>query len=71
MPIASPETTDLERRVLAHERILQALIKLPKRLDLARDAARAHHAVPGLIVANWVEGTSCDEVNPLRDAGLQ
>ncbi|WP_420861918.1 hypothetical protein [Algirhabdus cladophorae] len=26
MPIASPETTDLERRVLAHERILQALI---------------------------------------------
>lgn len=26
MPKASPETTDLERRVLAHERILQALI---------------------------------------------
>ncbi|MFT3972523.1 MAG: hypothetical protein QM699_03445 [Amaricoccus sp.] len=26
-----------------------------KRLDLVRDAARAHDAVPGLIVANWVE----------------
>ncbi len=26
MPIASPETTDLERRVLAHEKVLQALI---------------------------------------------
>lgn len=25
MPIASPETTDLERRVLAHEKMLQAL----------------------------------------------
>jgi hypothetical protein len=28
--------------------------KLQKRLDLARDAERAHEAVPGLIVANWV-----------------
>jgi hypothetical protein len=27
-----------------------------KRLDLARDAERAHDSVPGLIVANWVEG---------------
>jgi hypothetical protein len=31
-------------------------VTLPKRLDLARDAERAHDAVPGLIVANWVEG---------------
>ena len=31
-------------------------VKLRKRLDLARDAARAHDAVPGLIVANWAEG---------------
>jgi hypothetical protein len=30
-------------------------VKLAKRLDLARDAERAHEAVPGLIVANWVE----------------
>jgi hypothetical protein len=30
--------------------------KLPKRLDLARDAERAQEAVPGLILANWVEG---------------
>jgi hypothetical protein len=29
--------------------------KLPKRLDLARDADRAQAAVPGLIVANWLE----------------
>ncbi len=33
MPIASPETTDLERRVLAHERILQALIAYMARTD--------------------------------------
>ncbi|WP_299131674.1 DUF6441 family protein [uncultured Amaricoccus sp.] len=35
--------------------LLVPQIRLPKRLDLARDAARAHDAVPGLIVANWVE----------------
>ena len=28
----------------------------PKRLDLDRDAERALDSVPGLIVANWVEG---------------
>jgi hypothetical protein len=31
-------------------------VKLPKGLDLARDAERAHDAVPGLILASWVEG---------------
>ena len=36
--------------------LLVPQVKLPKRLDLARDAARAHDAVPGLIVANWLEG---------------
>jgi len=30
-------------------------VKLPKRLDLDRDAERAHDSVPGLIVANWVD----------------
>jgi len=30
-------------------------VKLPKRLDLVRDAVRAHDAVPGLVVARWVE----------------
>ena len=35
--------------------LLVPQVKLPKRLDLAPDAARAHDAVPGLIVANWVE----------------
>ncbi len=33
MPIASPETTDLERCVLAHERILQALIAYMSRTE--------------------------------------
>lgn len=33
MPMASPETTDLERRVFAHERILQALIAYMARTD--------------------------------------
>lgn len=36
--------------------LLVPQVKLPKRLDLARDAERAQDAVPGLIVANWVEG---------------
>lgn len=33
MPIASPETTELERRVLAHERVLQALIAYMARTE--------------------------------------
>ena len=33
----------------------KAPVKLPKRLDLARDADRALDSVPGLIVANWVD----------------
>jgi hypothetical protein len=35
--------------------LLVLQVKLAKRLNLARDADRAHTAVPGLIVANWVE----------------
>jgi len=35
--------------------LLVPQVKLPKRLDLARDAERAVNGVPGLIVANWVE----------------
>lgn len=38
--------------------LLVPQVKLAKRLDLARDAERAHDSVPGLIVANWVEGRS-------------
>jgi hypothetical protein len=30
-------------------------VKLPKRLELAKDAERAHDALPGSIAANWVE----------------
>ena len=36
--------------------LLVPQVKLPKRLDLDRDANRALDSVPGLIVANWVEG---------------
>ena len=36
--------------------LLVPQVKLEKRLDLARDAERAQAVVPGLIVANWVEG---------------
>lgn len=36
--------------------LLVPQVKLAKRLDLARDAERAQAAVPGLIVANWLEG---------------
>jgi hypothetical protein len=38
--------------------LLLPQVKLAKRLDLARDAERAQAAVPGLIVANWLEGLS-------------
>jgi hypothetical protein len=34
--------------------LLVPQVNLPKRLDLARDAERAHDTMPGLIVANWV-----------------
>ena len=37
--------------------LLVPQVRLPKRLDLERDAERALDSVPGLIVANWVEGT--------------
>ena len=35
--------------------LLVPQVQLRKRLDLARDAARAQEAIPGAIVANWVE----------------
>ena len=35
--------------------LLVPQVKLPKRLDLARDADRALNSLSGLIVANWVE----------------
>jgi hypothetical protein len=35
--------------------LLVPQIKLPKRLDLARDADRALDDIPGLIVTNWLE----------------
>jgi hypothetical protein len=35
--------------------LLVPQVKLPKRLDLDRDAEKAHDAVPGLIVANWLD----------------
>jgi hypothetical protein len=38
--------------------LLVPQVKLPKRLDLARDAARALEAVPGLIERAWVTSTS-------------
>lgn len=36
--------------------LLVPQVRLPKRLDLGRDAERVRDAVPRLIVANWVEG---------------
>ena len=36
--------------------LLVPQVKLPKRLDLARDAERAQVAIPNRIVANWIEG---------------
>lgn len=54
---ASPSRSKTGRGVVtAPIFLLVPQVKLPKRLDLARDAERAHDAVPGLIVANWVVG---------------
>jgi hypothetical protein len=36
--------------------LLVPQVKLPKRLDLVRDAVRAHEALPRLVVGKWVEG---------------
>ena len=36
--------------------LLVPQVKLPKRLDLARDADRASDAMPGLSVVHWVQG---------------
>ena len=36
--------------------LLVPQVKLPKRLDLARDARATQDALPGAIVAKWVEG---------------
>ena len=36
--------------------LLVPQVKLPKRLDLDRDAEKVQAKVPGLIVGNWVEG---------------
>jgi hypothetical protein len=36
--------------------LLVPQVKLSKRLDLARDAERAHQSLPGLIVASWEDG---------------
>ncbi len=36
--------------------LLVPQVKLPKRLDLDRDAERARDSLPGLVVANWVAG---------------
>ncbi len=36
--------------------LLVPQVRLPKRLDLARNARAAQDALPGLIVANWVDG---------------
>ena len=35
--------------------LLVPQVKLPKLLDLARDAAWAHKALPGLVAGKWVK----------------
>ena len=52
--MASKSTTGCGQ-VTAPIFLLVRQVKLPKRLDLARDAERALAAIPGSIVRNWVE----------------
>ena len=53
--LVAPAGSQAASPVLLPIFLLVPQVKLPKRLDLARDAERAHEAVPGLIVANWVD----------------
>jgi hypothetical protein len=53
--LVAPAGSQAASPVLVPIFLLVPQVKLPKRLDLARDAERAHDAVPGLIVANWVK----------------
>jgi uncharacterized protein DUF6441 len=46
----------LARRSIVPIFLLVPQVKLPKRFDLDRDARAAEADLPGLIVANWVEG---------------
>ena len=48
----------LQGRATAVIFLLVPQVKLPKRLDLARDARAVENALPGLIVANWGENSS-------------
>ena len=48
----------LKGRATAVIFLLVSQVKLPKRLDLARDARAAENTLPGLIVANWEETIS-------------
>jgi hypothetical protein len=48
----------LQGRATAVIFLLVPQVKLPKRLDLARDARAVENALPGMIVANWTETRS-------------
>jgi hypothetical protein len=48
----------LKGRATAVIFLLVPQVKLPKRLDLARDARAVENALPGMIVANWTETRS-------------
>lgn len=48
----------LQGRATAVIFLLVPQVKLPKRLDLARDARAVGNALPELIVANWAENSS-------------
>jgi hypothetical protein len=50
----------LQGRATAVIFLLVPQVKLPKRLDLVRDARAVENALPGMIVANWAEGKHDD-----------
>lgn len=54
--VASKSKTG-RNQVTAPVFLLVRQVKLPKRLDLAKDAERAQAAIPASIVRNWVEET--------------
>ncbi len=72
MPIASPETTELERRVLAHERILQALIAYmartePRFVDHLRERFVEPMSMAGTNTTT-AKPTICGRIHTRRDA---
>jgi hypothetical protein len=70
LAVVSRSNTGREK-VTAPNFLLVPHVKLPKRLDLARDAERTHDAIPGLIASELDGGSGAiprQDLSPSRQA---